>query len=213
LHGCDKARYNPRAQMSNTLLDDEMTAQVVQEWERFRKALALRGDIGPLGLDELRIVAERDRRGVPPAISIPALQALLKLEKSGLRGQAIRGGEEIKERTRLEVAKAQATELRIQDAEHSEVYGALAYYASRRLGLTESQALVFGDATAYLMTGWSQTHTDGRYTDRLIMEFKKKAGSPPGDGFLWSDLQSLACRGGFRIMVERASQIGTPFFR
>lgn len=212
MHECDKDRYNPR-QMTSTLLDNEMTAQVVQEWERFRKALALRGDIGPLNLDEIRIVVERDRRGVPPAVSVPALQALLKLEKSGLRGHAIRGGEEIKERTRLEAAKAQANELRIQDAEHSEVYGALAYYAGRRLGLTESQALVFGDAAAYLMTGWSQTHTDGRYTDRLTMEFKKKAGSAPEGGYLWSDLHSLACRGAFQIMVERASQIGTPFFR
>ena len=199
--------------MNEHLLDDAMKERLALEWERFRKALVKAGDIGPLSLEEVRIVPERDRRGVPPAISVQAVQALLKLEKSGQRGQAIRGGEETKNPTLLEVAKAQANELRIQDADHSEVYGALAYYAGRRLSLTEAQALVFGDAVAYLLTGWGQSHTDGRYTDRLSLEFKKKAGSPPEGGFLWSDLQSLTCRAAFQIMVERAGQIGTPFFR
>jgi hypothetical protein len=199
--------------MNEHLLDDAMRVQLSQEWERLKRALSLAGDIGSLNLEDIRVVAERDRTGSPPSISVLALQGLLKLEKSGLRGQAVRGGEETVDRTRMEVAKLQSGELRLQDADHSEVYGALSYYAGRRLGLSELHAIIFGDAMAYLLSGWSQTHTDGRYMDRLVMEFKKIAGSPPEGGFLWSDLHSLASRKGFQVMLDKARQIGTSVFR
>ena len=113
----------------------------------------------------------------------------------------------------MQAAQAQATEIRLQDADHSEVYGALGYYAGRRLGLNELPALEFGDALSYLLTGWGQSHTDGRYTNQLILEFKKIAGSPPEGGFVWSQLHSLICRKGFHAMVEKARLIGTPGFR
>jgi hypothetical protein len=199
--------------MNEHLLDDAMRAQLSQEWERLKRALSLAGDIGSLNLEDIRVVAERDRTGIPPAISVLALQGLLKLEKSGLRGQATRGGEETTDRTRMEVAKLQSGELRLQDADHSEVYGALSYYAGRRLDLNELNAIVLGDAMAYLLSGWSQAHTDSRYLDRLVMEFKKTAGSPPEGGFLWSDLHSLASRKGFQVMLDKARQVGTSTFR
>ena len=199
--------------MNESLLDEPLKAHLSLEWERFRKALAQAGDIGPVNMEDWRIMGERDRKGVPPAVAVPALQAIMTQEKTGLRGQAIRGGEQTKDPTLLQVAKAQATEIRIQDADHSEVYGALAYYAGRRLGLSELPALVFGDALSYLLTGWGQSHTDDRFTNQLILEFKKTAGSAPEGGFLWSQLHSLACRKGFQVMIEKARLIGTPLFR
>src|SRR2546425_1840027 len=78
--------------MSGELLDEAMKAQLAVEWERFRKAFSQAGEIGELNLEEWRIVAERDRKGLPPAVSFVAVQRLLTLEKSGLRGQAFRGG-------------------------------------------------------------------------------------------------------------------------
>jgi hypothetical protein len=212
LHGCDKAQYN-RGCMNENLLDDRMKAHLGLEWERFRKALAQVQDIGPLNFEDWRITAMRDRKGLPPAVSIPAVQAILTQEKSGLRGQAVRGGEQSKDLTLQQVAKAQESEVRLQDADHSEVYAALGYYAARRLGLEELHALVFGDALAYLVTGWGQSHTDGHYTNQLILEFKKVAGSPPEGGFLWGQLHSLVCRKGFKVMAEKAGLIGTSLFR
>ena len=199
--------------MNEDLLDEPMKAQLRLEWERFRKALTQAGDIGPINLEDWRIMAERDRRGVPPAVSVAAAQALVKLEKSGPRGHGIRGGEQTKDATLLEVEKAQAAEVRLQDADHSEVYAAIGYYASRRLGLSEQSSLVLGDALAYLLTGWGQSHTDDRYTNQLILEFKKSAGTPPEGGFLWSQLHSLTSRKGFKVMAEKAGQIGTALFR
>ena len=199
--------------MSANLLDDAMKAQLAVEWARFRKALALSGDIGELNLGEWRVVAERDRKGLPPALSVAAVQGLLKLEKSGLRGQVIRTGEETVDPTLKLVAQAQAHEVRLQDADHSETYAVLAYQAGRRLGLDEAKAVVLGDAVAYLMTRWMQGHAEGSRTDRVIMEFKKAAGAPPEGGFLWSQLLSLSCRNGFKAMVEMVRQMGTPVFR
>ena len=140
--------------MNVDLLDDAMKAHLAVEWARFRKALALAGDIGELNLEEWRLVAERDRKGLPPALSVAAVQGLLKLEKSGLRGQVIRTGEETVDRTLKLVAQAQAHEVRLLDADHSEAYAVLAYQAGRRLGLDEAKAVVLGDAVAYLMTNW-----------------------------------------------------------
>lgn len=199
--------------MGADLLDDAMRAQLAVEWMRFRKALALAGDIGELNLEEWRIVGERDRKGLPPALSVAAVQGLLKLEKSGLRGQAIRGGEETVDPTMKLVAQAQAHELRLQDADHSEAYAVLAYQAGRRLGLDEAKAVVFGDAVAYLMTGWMQVHAESAKADKLLYEFKKTAGAPPEGGILWSQLQSLACRKGFKAMADIVRLMGTPLFR
>jgi hypothetical protein len=199
--------------MNEDLLDEPMKAQLRLEWERVRKALSQAGDIGPMNLEDWRIVAARDRRAVPPAISVLAVQALIKLEKSGPRGHGIRGGEQTTDATLLEVEKAQSDEVRLQDADHSEVYAAIGYYAGRRLGLSEQSALVLGDSLAYLLTGWGQSHTDDRYTNQLILEFKKSAGTPPEGGFLWSQLHSLTSRKGFRVMAEKAGQIGTALFR
>ena len=199
--------------MGSDLLNDAMKAQLAVEWARFRKALALAGDIGELNLEEWRLVAERDRKGLPPALSVAAVQGLLKLEKSGLRGQVIRTGEETVDPTLKLVAQAQAHEVRLQNADHSETYAVLAYQAGRRLGLDEAKAAVFGDAVAYLMTGWMQAHAEGSRTDRVIMEFKKAAGAPPEGGFLWSQLLSLSCRNGFKAMMEMAKLMGTPVFR
>src|SRR2546426_11387101 len=109
-----------------------------------------------------------------------------------------------------QAAQAQAHEVRIQDADHSEVYAAMAYYAGRRLGLTEGRAAVLGDATAYLMTGWMQAHSDGSRADRGIMEVKKTAGAPPEGGFFWRNPHSLARRRGFKAMVEIVRPMGTP---
>jgi hypothetical protein len=199
--------------MSVTLLDEAVKAQLALEWDRLRKALSQAGDTGNLNLEEVRVVADRDRRGLPPAVSVAAVQGVLKLEKSGLRGKAFRGGEETKDPTMRLAAEAQAHEIRIQDMDHSEVYAALAYYAGKRLGLNESQAAVFGDAVAYLLTGWMQAHADTSRADRVIYEFKKAAGAPPEGGFLWSNLQSLACRKGFKAMFELTRQMGTAAFR
>lgn len=199
--------------MGADLLDDAMKAQLAMEWARFRKALVLAGDIGEVNLDEWRLVAERDRKGLPPALSVAAVQGLLKLEKSGQRGQMIRTGEETADPTMKLVVQAQAHEVRIQDADHSEVYAVLAYQAGRRLGLDEAKAVVFGDAAAYLLTGWMPAHADGFRSDRVIMEFKKTSGAPPEGGFLWSQLLSLSCRTGFKAMVEMVRLMGTPVFR
>lgn len=199
--------------MSVNLLDDAMKAQLAVEWARFRKALAAAGDIGELSLEEWRVVAERDRKGLPPALSVAAVQGLLTLEKSGLRGQVIRGGEETAIPTMKLVAQAQAHEVRLQDADHSEAYAVMAYQAGRRLGLDAAQAVVFGDALAYLMTGWMQVHAESGKTGRVIMEFQKAAGAPPEGGFLWSHLLSLSCRTGFKAMVDMARLMGTPAFR
>jgi hypothetical protein len=199
--------------MSVELLDEAMKAQLALEWDRLRKALSQAGDIVDLNLEELRVVADRDRRGLPPAVSVAAVQGALKLEKSGLRVQPFRGGEETKDPTMRLAAKAQAHEIRIQDVDHSEVYAALAYHAGKWLGLNESQAAVFGDAVAYTLTGWMQAHGDSNRADRVIFEFKKAAGAPPEGGFLWSDLHSLACRKGFKAMLELTRQMGTAAFR
>jgi hypothetical protein len=199
--------------MNEGILDEPMRAHLALEWERFRKALGLAGDTGPLNLEDWRIENQRDRKGIPPAVSLVAVQSIMAQEKAGPRGQAFRGGEESRDPTLLQVAKSQAGEMRIQDADHGEVYAAMGYYAGRRLGLNELPVLVFGDALAYLMTGWGQAHTDGRYTNQLILEFKKIAGSPPEGGFLWSHLHSLTCRKGFGVMAEKARLIGTPLFR
>ena len=199
--------------MNESILDESMKTHLSLEWERFRKALTQAGDIGPVNWEDWRIMGERDRKGVPPAIALPALRAIMTQEKSGLRGQAIRGGEQTKDPTLLQAAQAQATEIRLQNADHSEVYGALAYYAARRLGLSELPALEFGDAVSYLLTGWGQSHTDGHYTNQLILEFKKIAGSPPEGGFVWTQLHSLICRNGFQAMADKARLIGTPRFR
>src|SRR5437660_10811763 len=107
--------------MSSGLLDEAMKAQLAVEWERFRKAFSQAGDIGALNLEEWRIVAERDRKGLPPAVSVAAVQGPGTLEKSGLRGQAIRGGEETKDPTTRQAGQAQAHEVRLQAAGHSEV--------------------------------------------------------------------------------------------
>src|SRR5256712_1738481 len=139
--------------MSVELLDEAMKAQLAVEWERFRKAFSQAGEIGELNLGEWRIAAERDRKGLPPAVSFAAVQRLLTLEKSGLRGQAFRGGEETKDPTMRQAAQAQAHEGRVQDADHSEVYAAMAYYAGRRVGLTEGPAAGVGGAPGHLMTG------------------------------------------------------------
>jgi len=199
--------------MSANLLDDAMKAHLALEWARFRKALAAAGDIGELSLEEWRVVADRDRKSLPPALSVAAVQGLLKLEKSGLRGQVIRGGEETAIPTMKLVAQAQAHEVRLQNADHSEAYAVMAYQAGRRLGLDAAQAVVFGDALAYLMTGWMQVHAESGKTGRVIMEFQKAAGAPPEGGFLWSQLQSLSCRAGFKAMAEMARLMGTPAFR
>ena len=190
-----------------------MKAQLALEWARFRKALAAAGDIGELNLEEWRVVAERDRKSLPPALSVAAVQGLLKLEKSGLRGQVIRDGEETVIPTMKLVAQAQAHEVRLQDADHSEAYAVMAYQAGRRLGLDAAQAVAFGDALAYLMTGWMQVHAESGKTDKILMEFKKSAGAPPEGGFLWSQLQSLSCRAGFKAMADMARLMGTPAFR
>src|SRR3989442_3133873 len=125
LHSRDKARYNPRA-MSGALLDEAMKAQLAVEWERFRKAFSQAGEIGELNLEEWRIVAERDRKGLPTAVSFVAVQRPLTLEKAGLRGQAFRGGGGTKDPTMRQGAPTQAHEDPIQDAGYSEVDAGLA---------------------------------------------------------------------------------------
>ena len=185
------------------LLNEAMKAQLAVEWDRVKKALSQAGDIGTLNLDEWRIVAERDRRGLPPALSVVAMQGILTHEKVGLRGQNIRGGEETKDPTNLLAARTQAGEVRLADADHSELYSVLAFQAGRRLGMNDLQAVVFGDAVAYLLTGWMQAHAaEARLPDKVIFEFKKVAGGVPEGGFLWTDLHSLMSRQGFKYMVE-----------
>jgi hypothetical protein len=199
--------------MGADLLDDAMKAQLGVEWDRFRKAFAQAGDIGVLDLDELRIVAERDRKGLPPALSVAAVKNLMNLEKGGSRGQPFRAGEETKDPTLRVAAQARADEVRLHDADHGEIYAALAYHAGKRLGLNEAQAAALGDATAYLLTGWGQVHAEARYVDKVMYEFKKAAGSPPEGGFLWSDLHSLTSRKGFKAMLDMAHLVGTAAIR
>src|SRR5207247_10051908 len=73
LHRYGKGRYNPRA-VSIELLDEAMKAQLAVEWERFRKAFSQAGEIGELNLEERRIVAARERKGLPTAGSFGAVQ-------------------------------------------------------------------------------------------------------------------------------------------
>jgi hypothetical protein len=202
------------AMTGTDLLDEAIKAQLAVEWNRIKKALSQAGDIGLLSLDEWRIVAERDRRGLPPALSVPAMQAVLRHEKGGLRGHNIRGGEETKDPTMQFAVQAQADEVRLQNADHSELYSVLAFHAGRRLGMNDTQATVFGDAMAYMLTGWMQAHAaEARLPDKLIYEFKKAAGGAPEGGFLWNDLHSLLSRKGFKAMVEGARMVGTAMFR
>src|SRR5206468_7253233 len=98
--------------MNVNLLDEAMKAQLALEWDRLRKALSQAGDIGDLNLEEVRVVADRDRRGLPPAVSVAAVQGALKLEKSGLRWQASRGGVQTNDRPKRPAGKAQAGEKR-----------------------------------------------------------------------------------------------------
>jgi hypothetical protein len=193
------------AMMGTDLLDEAMKAQLAVEWDRVKKALSQAGDIGALHLDEWQIVTERDRRGLPPALSVAAIQEVLKHEKGGLRGQNIRGGEETANPTNRLAAQIQAGEVRLQNPDHSELYSVLAFQAGKRLGLSETQAAAFGDAVAYMLTGWMQAHAaDARLPDKLVYEFKKVAGGAPEGGFLWSDLHSLMSRKGFKFMVLSA---------
>src|SRR5437660_12869618 len=101
--------------MSVDLLDDTMKTQLALEWERFRKALSQAGDIAALNLDEWRIVSERGRKGLPPAVSVLAVQSLVKMEKSGLRGQPVRWGEETQDSTLGKLAQARSAEIEVQD--------------------------------------------------------------------------------------------------
>src|SRR2546426_9762637 len=78
--------------MSGALLDEAMKAQLAVEWKRYRKAFSQAGEIGELNLEERRIVAERDRKGLPPAVSFVAVQRVLPLGKIGVRGEGLRGG-------------------------------------------------------------------------------------------------------------------------
>jgi len=199
--------------MGADLLDEAMGAQLALEWDRLRKALSQAGDIGDLNLMELRIVEAQDRRGLPPALSVAAIQGVLSAEKGSPRGQTYRAGEESWDPTQLMVSKIRAGEVRIQDAHHSEVYAALGYQAGRRLGLNERQAAALGDALAYLITGWGQVHAEERYVTKLIYDFHRTAGSAPEGGFFWSDLHSLVSRRGFTTMVETACTIGTTLLR
>src|SRR2546426_10771450 len=91
--------------MSVELLDEAMKAQLALEWDRLRKTLSQAGDTGDLNLEEVRVVSDRDRRGLPPAVSVAAVQGALKLEKSSLRVQAFRSGEESKDPTMRLAAK------------------------------------------------------------------------------------------------------------
>ena len=50
--------------MNESILDESMKAHLNLEWERFRRALAQAGDIGPVNLEDWRIMSERDRKGV-----------------------------------------------------------------------------------------------------------------------------------------------------
>src|SRR2546425_9140969 len=110
--------------MSVELLDEAMKAQLAVEWERFRKASSQAGEIGELNLEEWRIAAERDRKGLPPAVSFAAVQRLLTLGKSGPRGQALRGGGESKGPPLRPAAHAPGPQARDQDPEPPQVpYG------------------------------------------------------------------------------------------
>src|SRR2546422_8190446 len=110
--------------MSGALLDEAMKAQLAVEWERFRKAFSQAGEIGELNLEEWRIVAERDRKGLPPPVSFVAVQRRLTLEKSGLRGQAFRGGEGSKGPTTRQAAQTPGRQDSVPDAEHREHFSA-----------------------------------------------------------------------------------------
>ncbi|HZC68329.1 MAG TPA: hypothetical protein VE201_06915 [Nitrospirales bacterium] len=199
--------------MSGELLDEAMKTQLALDWDRLRKALSQAGDIGDLSIEELQVVATPDRKGLPPALSVAAIQGVLSAEKGNPRGQTYRAGEESWDQTQLTVSKIRAGEVRIQDAHHSEVYAALGSQAGRRLGLNERQAATLGDAMAYLITGWGQVHAEERYVTKLIYDFNRTAGSAPEGGFIWSDLHSLVSRRGFKTMVETARAIGTPLLR
>ena len=199
--------------MGTDLLDEAMRAQLALEWDRIRKALSQVGDIGDLNLMEVRIVEAQDRRGLPPALSVAAIQGVVSAEKGGSRGQTYRAGEESWDQTQLTVSKIRAGEVRIQDAHHGEAYAALGYQAGRRLGLNERQAAALGDALAYLITGWGQVHAEERYVTKLIYDFNRTAGSAPEGGFIWSDLHSLVSRRGFKTMMETARAIGTALLR
>src|SRR2546426_10327570 len=104
--------------MSVELLDEAMKAQLALEWDRVRKALSQAGDIGDLTLEELRAVADRDRRGLPPALSVSAVQGALKLQKSSLRVQACLSGAETKTLTIRSLVKVPATATRSQHEDH-----------------------------------------------------------------------------------------------
>src|SRR2546422_5156530 len=106
--------------MSGALLDEAMKAQLAVEWERFRKAFSQAGEIGELNLEEWRIVAERDRKGLPPAVSFVAVQRLLPLGKSGLRGQAFPGGGGAQEPPMRQAAPGQGHGSWVPGAGHNE---------------------------------------------------------------------------------------------
>ena len=199
--------------MGVDLLNDAMKAQMALEWDRLRKALSQAGDIGNLNLMELQVVEPQDRRSLPPALSVGAIQGVVSAEKGNPHGQTYRTGEESRDQTQLSASKIRAGEVRLQDAHHSEVYAALGYQAGRHLGLNERQAAALGDAMAYLITGWGQVHAEERYVNKLIYDFTRTAGSAPEGGFIWSDLHSLVSRRGFKTMVETASTIGTSLLR
>src|SRR2546422_3296270 len=98
--------------MSGALLDEAMKAQLAVEWERFRKAFSQAGEIGELNLEEWRIVAERDRKGLPPAVSFVAVQRLPTLEESGPRGRDVPGGGGLNEPPTAPRGQGQAAEHR-----------------------------------------------------------------------------------------------------
>mgnify|MGYP003298968727 CR=1 FL=1 len=50
--------------MNESLLDEPLKAHLSLEWERFRKALAQAGDIGPVNFEDWRIMGERDRKNL-----------------------------------------------------------------------------------------------------------------------------------------------------
>src|SRR2546428_11243081 len=105
--------------MSGALLDEAMKAQLAVEWERFKKAFSQAGEIGELNLEEWRIVAERDRKGLPPAVSFVAGQRGPPPGEIGLRGQAFPGGGGNKEPTTRPAAPGQGPEGCGPGTEHS----------------------------------------------------------------------------------------------
>src|SRR5438094_7355090 len=85
--------------MSAHLLNEAMKAQLALEWDRLRKALSQAGDIGNLNLMELQIVEPQDRRSLPPALSVGAIQGVVSAEKGNPHGQTYRAGEESRDQT------------------------------------------------------------------------------------------------------------------